>query len=838
MCIASFFLTVVIVASSSSDTPRGIPQPTNCSPGTSPVDGKCIPSTSQNICLDASWFPTDQTCAYCAASYLLYEGGCYGDQTESGLSICPKEHQYTVAYVDQTFCSQCSSGLAPIDGVCKPVDGTNLATICVVENGACKSCTGEYFLFKGGCHTTSKDPGESICTEVKNNVCTVASQIAYIDNDVLHLCSDQVGGCAFCTFASGLVNCSGCQYTYFEVPLPSGGVNCSTCQVVGGQYASKCETCFKLDSGYRCEGCAPGYVSLNGQCTPANETMDHCNFHSDDDIKTATNCHTCKNGYLHYEGGCYSPQDANDIRICSLADQFQLEPSDQTMCRRCLQPDHAPAFLGGCQNMADNNIGCVVANGQCTNCGRHYLLFEGGCYSVSSGSKICSATSHGVCTARGTSTAVFVVTDGTEPGVYQCSDTRHDGRENCASCEASTTSGTPVTCLSCKPGYRLVNGECKVFECQEYNSDGVCTKCKAGYSPNYTGLNEVGDCVRCTDLHEQCLECEGYGLAMVCTACHSGYAPVNGTCVPLSAAETVCNVSHEHSKVRCSSCQGGFMYYLGNCMYGKLAAENRICPQKHQIPVNEAIICRKCMRGYVPIDGYCTPVWLVNSLGSRAARGSARQCLGLDGGPLDSRAGRCTSCGGTDIFYLEGGCYSTSDGPVGPHVCSSASDGTCRMAAPESPYAIDGDNKLVACRSQDSGCGSCTMAGGSLTCLACRQSGYYDAGAGSCKPCPSNCFKCGLLDGMIQCTQCSTGAIPPTSDCFTTYAIPKEGSSKTGLIVGVVFAVLLVLGGIAGLVAWLVLRKRSQKHAELSSGVPLISEAGMELNETFTPSVI
>ena len=75
-----------------------------------------------------------------------------------------KEHHY---------CSYCGeANKFPINGVC--VSNANGNTGCT--NNVCKSCTQGYFLYMGGCYSTTNAPGNYMCKTAANGVCTAVSE--------------------------------------------------------------------------------------------------------------------------------------------------------------------------------------------------------------------------------------------------------------------------------------------------------------------------------------------------------------------------------------------------------------------------------------------------------------------------------------------------------------------------------------------------------------------------------------------------------------------------------------------------------------------------------------
>ena len=77
--------------------------------------------------------------------------------------------------VGQTeVCTQCRAGGVPIDGLCRPSTSPQAtAAGCTGKDGAaltdsstaCGSCSGGFFLFRGGCYDARAAPGSGVCRE-------------------------------------------------------------------------------------------------------------------------------------------------------------------------------------------------------------------------------------------------------------------------------------------------------------------------------------------------------------------------------------------------------------------------------------------------------------------------------------------------------------------------------------------------------------------------------------------------------------------------------------------------------------------------------------------------
>ena len=65
-------------------------------------------------------------------------------------------------------CTQCKAGGVPVDGLCRPSTSPQAtAAGCTADAsaGVCGSCSGGFFLFRGGCYNVSAAPGSGVCRE-------------------------------------------------------------------------------------------------------------------------------------------------------------------------------------------------------------------------------------------------------------------------------------------------------------------------------------------------------------------------------------------------------------------------------------------------------------------------------------------------------------------------------------------------------------------------------------------------------------------------------------------------------------------------------------------------
>ena len=71
-------------------------------------------------------------------------------------------------------CTQCKAGGVPVDGLCRPSTSPQAtAAGCTgdASAGVCEACSGGFFLFRGGCYSSSAAPGSGVCREARDGAC-------------------------------------------------------------------------------------------------------------------------------------------------------------------------------------------------------------------------------------------------------------------------------------------------------------------------------------------------------------------------------------------------------------------------------------------------------------------------------------------------------------------------------------------------------------------------------------------------------------------------------------------------------------------------------------------
>ncbi|TNJ30749.1 VSP protein [Giardia muris] len=596
-------------------------------------------------------------------------------------------------------------------------------------------------------------PGDNELRKVRSDTCSI---------DNCKTCNADNSGCDACNDGflpkedkTACYSCAACT----NCATANADDTCDTCKTGYDTPASKCNTCA---SGYK-----PDSSSSITQCFECT-SCDHCT-----EASQANTCKTCATGYAVGTGKCdacasgYLP-DANNANCYSCSVPNCVQASAANTCSKC-----GPAFfLSGSGTSATCGT-CPTGCDQCDTDTNHQncdtdKCSEGFFYTANSD----TTKNYGTCT--------------------KCTV------ENCKTCSSTA-------CTVCKEGFGLVGDTaktctaCTVQNCGICNDDVTkCTGCKAGFGPVKNG-SAITACNQCSTGCESCLN---LGLGLVCDVCSkSSQVPVDDECVDVN--DKVC--TKDPSSGSCTSCLNGYMLYHGACLSPYKASSMGICSKDNQFLVGEALVCKECKAGFVPIDGTCTPIGDINKGTTRAAGDNV--CMKADGNPVEKTATKCEACknpaGSNNYFFFNGGCYPitpTSGTSIGSKLCQTAADGKCSQAANGSPFPLDATTgAFTLC---PAGCKRCSISAGStdLTCDECAL-GYYNSASGSpvnCTACPTGCTVC----TKDACTTCWNGSGPDTSGKCPDPPSSSSSGLSGGAIAGIVIAVLLVLGGLGGFLGW------------------------------------
>ena len=225
----------------------------------------------------------------------------------------------------KTYCSQCNAGFVPIDGTCVEKSGQDTKAKCKKDaNGSeadqtCGKCEGATFMFKGGCYTTTANaPGQTMCTQAANGICTVvADGSKYFlpptgEADNLHQSVIPCGDDSVVTVAN--------QKQY------KGVANCLTCTAPASGEAN-------TPKAATCTECATGFLHTpTGGATSCVETCPKGYFeHTDNSKKKCLPCSDKNNGGIDGCAECTAPTTSGS------------SSSQKATCTKCASPKYLKA---------------------------------------------------------------------------------------------------------------------------------------------------------------------------------------------------------------------------------------------------------------------------------------------------------------------------------------------------------------------------------------------------------------------------------------------------------------------------------------------------------------
>lgn len=780
-----------------------------------PINGKCVPN-DPNICIVVQGYSTK--CGSCASGYILFKDGCYDLSGKYAPLICTAENRYVLG--GATYCSRCAYlDYVPVDGVCSSTSPFNTCS-----NNVCTSCGFSYFLFNGGCVSSSSNLGKLVCaSRPENGKCPrCADGFSADSTGMCILCT--VTNCASCT--DGGSTCTGCKEGFF---LDSTGAcklcrhHCATCS---SEYdCTKCRANAQelmVNSERVCVGCGDtssqhgGYLGVEfcSHCTlppiPGQVQCQKClqNYYSLTDSKTGFV--TC---YAVCPVGTYGDSYSKSCKNCSANCQVCESAYG---CNECV-PGYYVGFMS-CERC--RTPGCSRCTSRYTGETCEMCLPETP-YMNLAGTECIAACPAG--SKADTSTPVKCVCDfgyglaGSKDSCVKCSD------KYCKLCTAD-----PTVCTECLYGNKADGAtECPAPVCADNCASctqaghGLCDVCQEGFR-----LTTDSKCAKCSD--QYCLACASD--ATVCTSCQHGFrVSSSGTCVQCGSG---CKICTENS---CTECNND-AHFIGidgiNC--------DTQCPS-HSTSVSEGSVSRcTCDDGYIsdPETKLCVEEPKACPIGCVCE--TAPVCSGCADGffendPTKTDASRCRSCAlATDsqgaqimpgckicqrventvlcreclsnykLYDADGVIHCLQNCPSGTHDTGShcvrcsinncaqcnADKSICEACAHD--YYL-WENECVSCNSLECAeCGlpnTCTKCMNTKKCKACAiphcrtctasgkctvcEKGFYGP---TCQPCPSNCLTCSSGDSTV-CLECQPGSIMSMGSCYNV-CVEGTGSGK------------------------------------------------------------
>lgn len=279
-------------------------------------------------------------------------------------------------------------------------------------------------------------------------------------------------------------------------------------------------------------------------------------------------------------------------------------------------------------------------------------------------------------------------------------------------------------CLSCYSGYVLAsNGTCDLNQnqsvsdpnCNQFNTNGVCTKCSNGYY-----FNNLNVCIKIDD------NCKSFNIASaICVGCYPGYDLNNlNQCI-----ESVSNITDPN----CAQFNGNTCI---KCSFGAIFDGNGVCQ----------IVNPNC-KSFNNVTGTCLECYSGYQLNStKACIKSAVQpnsnvyCANFSGSI-------CLKCAVGSYFNSQGQCILFDSS------CQTSSiiNGYCLTCYPG--YQLNSLGNCILAPLQNSTNPQCALWNGTQ-CLSCAQGTYFN-NAGICQIVNPLCKTYNNVNGA--CTSCYSG---------------------------------------------------------------------------------
>ena len=368
-----------------------------------------------------------------------------------------------------SYCSDCAfTDEVPIGGVCKAAD----ATCPQKAAGRCTTCAQQSFMFKGGCYTTAKAPGSTMCTQAANGICTsVAAGNSYFVPPGADASHDSVVACNDTT-----------EITLTDGKKYKGVANCLTCTKPTDGNAD-------TPTAAKCTKCENGYFVENAACTKCDESCLTCEGAGADKCKSCTPETHFLGATGDGPGKCVSCGDASGetwkgVDGCLKCRKSTSESTPAT-CTECQAEryfkDGSPASCvtaAACNtgyfpnDNADGKKKCLPCsdnnNGGITNCAECSLLPSASrsstvlvtCTKCGS-DKYLKADGSGCVESSGCTPSTEFAKKDSEKGnrCVPCGDAT-SGVPNCAKCSPPTTAGQKPVCSECTSSYKLEGEAC------------------------------------------------------------------------------------------------------------------------------------------------------------------------------------------------------------------------------------------------------------------------------------------------------------------------------------------------------------------------------------------
>ncbi|KAH0576016.1 Cysteine-rich membrane protein 2 [Spironucleus salmonicida] len=566
------------------------------------------------------------------------------------------------------------------------------------------------------------------------------------------------------TCSNAVFNCKAGNYC----PTNSSTVvNCLSCSedMIYGQSCycedSKpiynCQEC----AGNRCSKCLSQTFLQNDRCLDCPPYCDTC--------ADTNSCITCTEGYeKNPQTGICELFCKSEDECLSIGEEFG-EPAT-SMAQTCI-PNCLVCFTTTTCEFCNPSGFISTLTGQCTS---KCVNIQNGNYCDNGTAKPCD-----------------------ENLTTECKCGRADF---CASCNQAGTQ-----CKKCLPHMK-------------FNKTGECDGCEDGFAL------EISQCIPCTD--ENCNVCPS--KKNICTACKNNFMVQNGKCEKQCTTIANCTASQICDKI-CKTCTGNCATCkdaVDTCMTCKsgFILENQkcaACPSDCANCDGDKNDCKICKEGFFAKDKICNTC--DGNTTEKCKCGNAANCATCD----SSEIGKCGNCI-TDYKKADDGtCSACADGYLMVEMaCKKCQQtcATCSQSIVKCTSCIDSHTMSIN-QTCEKNCTGELEDGNVCTAEVIVECGGNDQiTACKCKD-AANCLKCHSSDNK-KCESCMTGykfVNQQCDSCIDGYTavgklcFPQDDTLSTnlsgGAVAGIVIAVLIVVGGVAGGAFWYM--KKSKVNQEI-----------------------
>ncbi len=539
-----------------------------CASQSGPTCNQCVPNyqLSNNQCILIVVLPPNCQmqdpsrpgfCLTCNSGFTNNNGVCVQSQSPS-TPFCQSYNLLTgrcIACIDQYILSS---------GICVPNPSSNSNSNSNFNSNSNSNTNTNFNSNSGSTSTSTTSTSTSNSNSGSGGAIVIANRdpnCAKYNGTVCSLCSNRYyfGPTSFCIPVNPLCNTYNSANGACLTCYPGYSISGIACIVSARQSDPNCKS---FSAGGPCTSCYNGFYLSQTQllCMPLSPLCKTSNL-------TNGFCLSCFPGYsVNAAGSC----------VLSYSDP-NCQKFDQTLkiCTQCA----SKFYLDSTSKCRQINPICKTANqntGACTSCFQGYILSRDTCIigGASNSDVNCQNFTNNIC--QQCYSGYFLNPSGV------CT-------QNNPLCRTSDRNGF---CLSCFPGYRLLNNNCSAttsstsssdVNCKSTDQSGICTGCYSGYF-----LTQGMVCQKMDTL------CKTYTASFsACGSCYDGYTLSSGQCLLSTVAASLNNDPYciRFQGANCLNCSSG--YYLP-INVGICSPLNPLCKDSDM----NTGACLSCYQGY------------------------------------------------------------------------------------------------------------------------------------------------------------------------------------------------------------------------------------------------